>query len=348
MKVQNAIVGALCAAGALIAGASTAAAAPSPTVVISQVYGGGNNSAAAFQNDYVELFNRATGDVSVNGWSVQYASATGTGNFAATALAGTIPPGGYYLVRLAGGTANGAPLPAAQATGTTNMSGTAGKVIVANTASSVACNGGSTPCSPAQLAQIVDLVGFGTGTGGANFFEGSAAAPTTSNTLADFRKDNGCTETDDNAADFASATPAPRNASSPARLCNGPTNPTGVGSAGPSSVAAGGDTLLTVAVTAGTNPVSRASPSRPTSPRSAATPRSSSTTMPPTAMSPQPTTRSATSRPSPGRPRQAARACRLRSAMRSRDPPRRRSRWRSPRTAARRARRSMMFRAAGR
>ncbi|MBL0359136.1 MAG: hypothetical protein IPP72_20725 [Chitinophagaceae bacterium] len=27
------------------------------TVVISQVYGGGGNSAAAFQNDYVELFN---------------------------------------------------------------------------------------------------------------------------------------------------------------------------------------------------------------------------------------------------------------------------------------------------
>lgn len=255
--MKTAMVAALCAAGMLVAGTSTASAAPSPDIVISQLYGGGNNSGATYQNDYVELFNRGGAAVSVAGWSVQYASAAGTGNFAATALSGTIPAGAYYLVRLAGGTANGAPLPAAQATGTTNMSGTAGKVIVANTASSLACNGGSTPCSAAQLAQIVDLVGFGTGAGGANFFEGSAAAPTAGNALADFRKDGGCTETDDNAADFGpAATPAPRNASSPTHLCNGPTSPTGAGSASPSSVAAGGETLLTVAVTPGTNPTS--------------------------------------------------------------------------------------------
>ncbi len=254
-----AMVGALCAIGMLVAGTSTASAVPSPDIVISQLYGGGNNSGATYQNDYVELFNRGSAGVSVSGWSVQYASAAGTGNFAATALAGTIPPGGYYLVRLAGGTANGAALPTAQATGTTNMSATAGKVVVANTATSIACNGGSTACSAAQLAQIVDLVGFGTGPGGANFFEGSAAAPTTSNTLADFRRDSGCTETDDNAADFGpAATPAPRNASSAAHLCNGPTPPTGAGSANPSSVAAGGSTLLAVAVAPGTNPASTA------------------------------------------------------------------------------------------
>ncbi len=251
------MAGALCAIGVLAAGTSTARAAPSPDVVISQVYGGGNNSGATYQNDYVELFNRGSASVSVSTMSVQYASAAGTGNFAATALTGSIPPGGYYLVKLAGGTANGAVPPAAQATGTTNMSGTAGKVIVASTATSVACNGGSTPCSAAQQAQIVDLVGFGTGASGANFFEGSGAAPTTSNTLADFREDGGCTDTDDNAADFEpAATPSPRNASSPAHPCNGPTSPSGVGAASPSAVAAGGDTLLTVAVTPGANPTS--------------------------------------------------------------------------------------------
>ncbi len=57
------------------------ASAASSSVVISQVYGAGGNSGAAYQNDYVELFNLSGAPVSVTGWSVQYASATGTGNF---------------------------------------------------------------------------------------------------------------------------------------------------------------------------------------------------------------------------------------------------------------------------
>ena len=50
-------------------------------VVISQVYGGGGNSGAPFHNDYIELFNRSNASVSIDGWSVQYASSTGTGSF---------------------------------------------------------------------------------------------------------------------------------------------------------------------------------------------------------------------------------------------------------------------------
>ncbi len=55
--------------------------ATSPDIVISQVYGGGGNSGAPLKNDFVELFNRGTTSVSLSGWSIQYASATGTGNF---------------------------------------------------------------------------------------------------------------------------------------------------------------------------------------------------------------------------------------------------------------------------
>ena len=89
----------------LIAGACSAHAAGN--VVISQVYGAGSNSGAAYQNDFVELFNRGTTPVSLAGWTIQYASATGTGNFSANgiaALSGTLQPGQYYLVKLAGGT----------------------------------------------------------------------------------------------------------------------------------------------------------------------------------------------------------------------------------------------------
>ena len=40
-------------------------------VVISQVYGGGGNSGAPLKNDYIELFNRGTSAISLDGWSVQ-------------------------------------------------------------------------------------------------------------------------------------------------------------------------------------------------------------------------------------------------------------------------------------
>ncbi|HLA08132.1 MAG TPA: ExeM/NucH family extracellular endonuclease, partial [Anaerolineales bacterium] len=187
-------------------------------VVISQIYGGGGNAGAPLRNDFVELFNRGTSPVSLTGWSIQYASATGTGNFAANSIAtlsGTLAPGQYYLVQLASGGAVGALLPTPDATGTQNMSGTGAKVALVNTTTGLACNGSAgQPCSAAQLAQIVDLVGWD----GANFFE-TAPAPTTTNTTSVSRKTNGCTETDNNANDFTAGTPAPRNTSSPLNVC---------------------------------------------------------------------------------------------------------------------------------
>jgi hypothetical protein len=192
-----------------------------PQVVISQVYGASNSAGppvSTYQNDFVELHNRGITAVSLVGWSIQYASATGTGNFAANAitpLTKTIQPGAYYLVQMAGGTANGAPLPTPDDTGSLNMGGTGGKVILANTTTGLACNGGSTVCSAAQLAQILDLVGYGN----ANFYEGAGAAPAPSNILADVRGGSGCTDTNVNSADFATATPAARNSATTPFIC---------------------------------------------------------------------------------------------------------------------------------
>ncbi|WP_052666125.1 lamin tail domain-containing protein [Nitriliruptor alkaliphilus] len=191
------------------------------SVVISQVYGGGGNSGAPYTNDFVEVFNRGDAPVDLSGMSIQYTSATGTGNFGANAgllvaLSGQLAPGQYHLVSLAGG-ATGDPLPTADTTGTINLAGASGKVALAEGNDSLGCNGGSTPCSPEQLERIVDLVGYGT----ADFYEGSGAAPTLSNTLAAFRADGGCTDTDDNAADFTAATPAPRNSSTDLNPCGG-------------------------------------------------------------------------------------------------------------------------------
>jgi predicted extracellular nuclease len=183
-------------------------------VVISQVYGGGGNAGATFTHDFVELYNAGGTPVSLTGWSVQYASATGTGNLGVNsgqlvALSGTIPAGKYLLIQMASNAAVGLPLPTPDLTGTIAMAAGAGKVALVRQATGLGCNGGSTACSPTQLALIEDLVGYGN----ANFSE-AAAAPTISATLAAIRKLDGAQDTDNNSNDFVAGTPAPRNSAS--------------------------------------------------------------------------------------------------------------------------------------
>ena len=213
-----------------------AEAASVTDVNISQIYGGGGNTGATYTNDFVELYNAGTSTVTLTGWSVQYASATGTGNFVATALSGSLEPGQYYLVRLAAGTTPSGALPAADATGTLNLGGGAGKVALVSQTANLACNGGSTPCSAEQTARIVDLVGYGT----ANFFEGAVAAGPTNNTSALLRKADGCTDTNNNGADFVVGPVAPRNTASARVPCApvAPVAPT-VASTAPASAATG-------------------------------------------------------------------------------------------------------------
>src|SRR5262245_42817994 len=74
----------------------------SSDVVISAVYGGGGNSGATIKNDYIELRNLTANPISVNGWSVQYASAAGS-VFQMTNISGTIPANGYFLIQEAAG-----------------------------------------------------------------------------------------------------------------------------------------------------------------------------------------------------------------------------------------------------
>jgi hypothetical protein len=198
--------------------------AVSPNVVISQVYGGGGNTGATYTHDYIELFNRGSASQSLNGWSVQYASATGTGNFGSSATQQvdlpnvSIAPGQYYLIQEASTAAVGAALPAPDLIDPTPiaMAAGAGKVALVNTATSLGCNGSvGQPCAPAALATIVDLVGYGN----ANFFEGAAAAPTLTNQNAAFRGAAGCTDTDQNGADFSAAVASARHSATALNPC---------------------------------------------------------------------------------------------------------------------------------
>src|ERR1019366_1189662 len=167
--------------------------ATSTTLVIAEVYGGGGNSGAYWKNDYIVIYNRGTTSVDVNGWSVQYASSTGS-TWSGTTLATSskiIPPGAYFLVVEGPGSA-GTPLTGGGVTGTLNLSGTAGKVALCNSATALT---GTCPTG----GSIIDFVGFG----GANCYEGSGPTPTLSNTTSAQRANNGCTDTDNNLADFA-------------------------------------------------------------------------------------------------------------------------------------------------
>src|SRR5262245_53330822 len=123
-------VGALFASVLAMVSEAPPAAAVSTSVVISQVYGGGGNLNATYSHDFVELHNLSASTVSLMGWSVQYASVTGT-TWSVNNLSGTIVAGGYRLVQLATNNAStGMALPTPDITGTSNMAGAEGKVAL--------------------------------------------------------------------------------------------------------------------------------------------------------------------------------------------------------------------------
>ncbi|MFJ5718151.1 Ig-like domain-containing protein, partial [Neobacillus sp. NPDC093127] len=183
-------------------------------VVISQVYGGGGNAGAQYKYDFIELYNPTNQQVSLEGWSVQYAGATGT-SWSVTKLSGTIKAHGYYLIQEASSGSTGLDLPTSDIlpVGNLNLSGTTGKVALFNKTTAAT---GSTPTG------YIDFIGYGTT---ANAYEGSGAAPTLSNTTSAHRRPNATEnpslgkgngwDTDNNKNDFVALAPNPRNSASP-------------------------------------------------------------------------------------------------------------------------------------
>jgi predicted extracellular nuclease len=176
-------------------------------VVISQVYGGGGNQGATLTNDFVELFNRGNASIDVTGWTIQYASATGS-NWVSTPLSGSLLPGQYFLVEEGTGSTGGTvALPTPDATGGISMSATSGKVALVKNNSPLS---GSNPTGPSTA----DFVGYGS----AGFAEGSPG-PELSNTTAIRRVGAGCVDANNNASDFSEVSPSPRNSATPRNAC---------------------------------------------------------------------------------------------------------------------------------
>jgi DNA/RNA endonuclease G (NUC1) len=167
---------------------------------ISQVYGGGGNSGATYKNDFIELYNASSAAVNLSTYAVQYASASGS-SWQETTLSGTIQPGHYYLIQEAAGSGGTSNLPSPEATGTINMSATAGKVALTKTQTLLTVD------NPVSNTNVVDFVGYGS----ADAYEGSGPAPAPSNTTSDLRAGNGAINTYNNASDFSTGAPNPRN-----------------------------------------------------------------------------------------------------------------------------------------
>jgi len=178
-------------------------------IVINEVYGGGGNNGATLKNDFVELINSGTTVATLNGATLQYASAAGTFNQYHPLPDITLAPGQTYLIQEAAGTSGTvdlspdfiAPIPTNFGSGTNSapgfaMAGTNLKIVLANNAVQVT--------SPTD-SNVLDFVGVGS----ANQYEGSGPAPVMTNTTSTSRT-NGV-DTNNNAADFTNGTPTPQN-----------------------------------------------------------------------------------------------------------------------------------------
>ncbi|WP_458116339.1 ExeM/NucH family extracellular endonuclease [Arthrobacter sp. D2-10] len=165
-------------------------------VVINEAFVNGGSANAPFTHKFVELLNTTDAPVSLDGWSLQYRSATGAAAPSGVVpLKGTIPANGHFLVQGGSNAGNGAALPAPdQASGALNPAAAGGTIILANQATAV----NPLPVgSVVGAAGVVDLLGYGT----SNTYESLAEeGPAGATTLSMNRADG--IDTDNNRADF--------------------------------------------------------------------------------------------------------------------------------------------------
>ncbi|WP_309080813.1 ExeM/NucH family extracellular endonuclease [Zhihengliuella sp.] len=203
---------ALAAALTVAPAASAAPAAPAPTasatasgVVINEAYLSGGSRNAVYTHKFVELLNTSGAPVSLEGWSLQYRSASGTAaTHSSVELSGTIDPGETFLVAGGSNGTTGAALPGPDLTTSFNPGGTNGTVVLAETTEPLTLPTGSV----VGVEDVADLLGYG----GSNTFETqTAAAPSSNSDPRSFNRTDGV-DTDDNRADFtlsAEITPTP-------------------------------------------------------------------------------------------------------------------------------------------
>lgn len=180
------------------------AACAAGQVLINEIYTEGGLTGAAYQNDYVELYNTTGAACNLTSYSIQVASGNANNfpNVFAFPNGSIIPGGGFFLIGFGSGGANGAALPTADFSAATDLS-TAGKVALVNNPASLTGNCAS------NLSNSIDFVGYGSTNCS---LTAPAVSPTASQSIQ--RRTNGFM-TSDNSFDFILVAANPRNTLSP-------------------------------------------------------------------------------------------------------------------------------------
>ena len=190
-----------------------AQSAADPNIRISQIYTRGGEVGAAFQNDFVELFNRGNTDVDISGWSLNISNFSGTPpniQISATnikffsAISLIISPGSHLLIKFGGSGSSGQAITSPDIDlNPFPISDTGGQIVLLGKDKTLPFS--YCPAAPDLTGAVVDYVGYGT----AICYEGTVTlAPPTDKSLT--RIGGGCTDNNDNLADFSFATPNPR------------------------------------------------------------------------------------------------------------------------------------------
>lgn len=217
-------------------------------VVISGVFGGGGNSGppvAAYNADFIQLYNRSNQTVDLTGWSVQYAGPAATTGFDNVddrmPLSGVIKPGQHLLLRYSDAGTVGAALPApdfAMAPGTGGIGNNGGRVALVRSMGLIGTNCGD--------ANIEDFVGYGLSS---ICHEGAASTNSPDNDTGVVRKGGGAQDTNQNFNDFDVAAPTPLNRTAGGFIA-------GYSAASAADVCIGTPVVFSVAVTPGQSPAS--------------------------------------------------------------------------------------------
>ena len=184
-----------------------------PNVVLSQVYfRGGNNG--GYNADFIELHNRSSVDVNLNGWSIQLEN-NNNDDWVVSALTGTLPAYGWVMVRFAVG-GNGTALPSGYIDGANyklKESHNGQKIALVSSTAQL-----SGDC-PKNSAGVLDFVGYGDF---ASCWEGGVEGPLGIFTpVGDSyqRSSVGCRDTNNNRGDWSEQTVVLRNSSTQGNIC---------------------------------------------------------------------------------------------------------------------------------
>jgi hypothetical protein len=167
-----------------------AAAQATRGIMITEFYStdGHHGGSTAFQNSFVQLFNSTGSAVNLNGWSLQWASASAM-QFSNTVTPGSIlaltgangvlslSSGAYLVIDLGNASGTGVALPAGSYDGsafTTTFVGTSGMLGLSTTSGAIAFTAGPNSTFSTNME---DFVGYGS----AVSYQGSAPAPNVSN-----------------------------------------------------------------------------------------------------------------------------------------------------------------------